>query len=298
MSEEHAEVAVVGAGIAGLVAASVAADVGARVVVLDANRTGGRAVTDEVRGYQFNRGPRALNNGGVGRPILNALGVKVTGGPPALSMAMVHSAGSLHRLPVGARSILTTSLFGLRAKASFGMFFARLARMPMTQLATMTQAAWLDDADLHPDARALVELLGRLSSYAHAPRVVSADVMAGQLRLKGGVTYVDGGWGTIVGGLRHAAESRGVTFVESGVACVTPTMDGQGYDVELQGSSDIIRARRVVLAAGAPAACAALLPATPAVWQALAPPVMAACLDLGLRRAPRHPIVLDSDEPL
>jgi hypothetical protein len=54
----------------------------------------------------------------------------------------------------------------------------------------------------------------------------------------------------------------------------------------------------VVLALGGPDAAAALLPARPASWGDLAPPVTAACLELGIRGLPTHRFALGIDEPL
>lgn len=61
--ERHWDVVVVGGGLAGLAAAATAAGTGASVLVLDAHRLGGRALTDEVDGYRFNRGAHALYRG-------------------------------------------------------------------------------------------------------------------------------------------------------------------------------------------------------------------------------------------
>ena len=68
-AEPRVDVAVVGGGLAGLVAAATAAGGGARVVLLEPHGLGGRAATDEQHGYRFNRGPRALYSGH-GRAVL------------------------------------------------------------------------------------------------------------------------------------------------------------------------------------------------------------------------------------
>ena len=147
--EDRVDVAVVGGGLAGLVAAVTAAETGKRVVLLEAHGLGGRASTDAQHGFRFNRGPRALYSGH-GRAVLERLGMRPTGGPPALGGAMAVRRGELHRLPVGAGALVTTSLLGVRAKASFGAFYARLGKADLGELAGITQSAWLDELDIHP----------------------------------------------------------------------------------------------------------------------------------------------------
>ena len=76
---EQVDVAIVGAGLAGLTAAATAAGNGRSVVVLDGQQPGGRARTDVVRGYRFNRGAHALYASGVGNAVLERLGAQVAG---------------------------------------------------------------------------------------------------------------------------------------------------------------------------------------------------------------------------
>ncbi|MGH9113762.1 MAG: NAD(P)-binding protein, partial [Acidimicrobiales bacterium] len=87
--ERHWDLIVVGGGLAGLTAAATAAGSGASVLVLDAQQLGGRAVTDDVDGYRFNRGAHALYKGAVGRGVLARLGVAVHGAPPPIAGSLV-----------------------------------------------------------------------------------------------------------------------------------------------------------------------------------------------------------------
>jgi len=56
-ADQAGQVVIAGAGLAGLAAAATAARAGARVLILDEKSPGGRARTDEVEGFRFNRGP-------------------------------------------------------------------------------------------------------------------------------------------------------------------------------------------------------------------------------------------------
>ena len=80
--DEMYDVVVVGGGLAGLTAGTVAAGTGARVVVLEAHQPGGRAATAERDGYRLNQGPHALYLGGPAETVLRELGVSYPGQPP------------------------------------------------------------------------------------------------------------------------------------------------------------------------------------------------------------------------
>jgi len=80
--EERWDVAVVGAGLAGLAAAATVARTGASVIVLDGRSPGGRARTDDLEGFRLNRGAHALFRRGAGRAVLDRLGVTVRGAAP------------------------------------------------------------------------------------------------------------------------------------------------------------------------------------------------------------------------
>ena len=78
------DVIVVGGGLAGLTAGATAAKAGARVMVLEAHGTGGRARTVQREGFTFNMGAHALYAGGVGARVLRDLGVTPRGAAPPL----------------------------------------------------------------------------------------------------------------------------------------------------------------------------------------------------------------------
>jgi phytoene dehydrogenase-like protein len=287
---ERTDIVVVGGGLAGLVAAAYAARAGARVVVLErASHLGGRAQTRESKGFSLNVGAHALYLGGRAAEVLAELRVPFAGGEPKASTArVIANDGALVPLPSGAVSLMRSPLltWGARLEAA-----RVLASLEGSARDGETLAEWRARMVAHDDAWALLRLFLRLTGYADDPEEQSARAALAQLRLatKAGVAYLDGGWGTLVLGLRRAAAEADVrTGAE--VHALVPTADG--FRVELE--RDAIAARAVVLATP-PSVASALTGERFEVRD-----VEAACLDVGLSSLPRpdQPLVLGLQRPI
>jgi phytoene dehydrogenase-like protein len=213
--EASGRVVVVGGGLAGLAAAAFAARGGASVTLYERlSELGGRARTREERGFLFNMGPHALYRGGHAMPVLRELGVAPRGGRVSPSGALGRRRGRLHALPAGMVSLLSTGLLGLAEKLEFARFFAALPRRDWSALDAVELGAALERELAHPGSRALVHALVRVSSYCHAPEVISAGAALAQLAASlHGVMYLDGGWQALVAELRASALRAGVTIL-------------------------------------------------------------------------------------
>jgi phytoene dehydrogenase-like protein len=314
--ERHWDVIVVGAGLAGLAAAATAAGAGASVLVLDGQRPGGRASTDELGGFRLNRGAHALYRAGAGRSVLERLGVSVRGHAPILDGARARRGDRVGALGLGAAGIARTRMLTTRDKARVARVFAAVPRWKPATLADRSAAEWFDELGLVGGAREFAEMLARTASYVVDMAGVSADLVAAQVHmaLNDGVEYLHGGWSTMVDGLARAASLRGAEFSagarvrlvapDGGRVRVALAANDGPTDGETQGAvfavSDggTLLARRVVIAAGTPAACAALLPDRPPAWDDLGPPARAACLDMGFASPPDMTVLLGLDRPL
>jgi len=314
--ETHWDVIVVGAGLAGLAAAATAAGAGASVLVLDGQRPGGRASTDERGGYRLNRGAHAFYRGGAGRGVLDRLGVIVRGESPILDGARVRRGERVGALGLRPAGIARSRMLTTGDKARIARVFTAASRWKPATLADRSAAAWFDELGLVGGAREFAEMLARTATYVVDMGGVSADLVATQVQmaLHDGVEYLHGGWSTMVDGLARAASRRGAEFgAGAPVRLVAPDggrvriavaehdAAGDGDDVDDAGAmSDrgTLLARRVVVAAGTPAACAALLPDRPPAWEDLGPPSRAACLDMGFDAPPDMTVLLGMDRPL
>jgi phytoene dehydrogenase-like protein len=293
--EERWDVVVVGAGLAGLVAAATAADGGASVLVVDSRDAGGRAATDQVGRFRFNRGAHALYRSGPGPRILARLGITVSAAPPPPSDAHGRLLDGVGLLPWGDEALARTGLVDEADKPALAHVLATMDRWRPADLAERTAGQWFDDLGLPPTARRFLETQARLVTYVVDFDRVSADLVVTQLQQDPVVDYLHGGWARLVDQLTRAGGRRGVTIAPGvKVGQVAPV----GHDVRVDANDRVIIARQVVLAAGAPAANARLLPEPPPAWERLGPRLDAAALDLGLDRVPDRRVVLGLDRPL
>ncbi len=148
-----------------------------------------------------------------------------------------------------------------------------------------TFASWLDRNVTDAAVRGILEMLGRVTTFTNDPDHQSAGAAIEQLQLalRGNVRYLDGGWQTIVDGLRSAALNSGVRIV--------PNAHAVGFD--RSGPREVSAVR---LADGCCiAASAVIIAAGPSEVDALAgtdfeprlTPLKMATLDLALRSLPK-----------
>lgn len=298
----NTRVAVVGGGLSGLaVAAYVSQRPGFSVHVVErAQNLGGRGRTTYRDGYAFNLGPHAIYKAGEAPEVLRELGIPLPGGEPSIDGFALHG-GSLHRLPVNSVSLFATSLFGLGAKAEAAAWMARIPRLDSHGLANKTVSAWFGELALRAEVRSLLEAFLRLSTYANAPDVLSAETALRQLQKAfANVLYVDGGWQTLVDGLQKAAERSGATIETGARAAVLAREPDGSYALRL-GDDRTIACDAIVLAVP-PREVARLLEtvgsaAPRSITDAV--PVRMATLGVGLSRLPRpkHRFALGIDQP-
>jgi len=281
-------VVVVGGGLAGLAAATVAARAGCEVVLLEARSVpGGRARTVEKGGYLLNEGAHALYRGGEALPILRRLGVEPDGGVPPTKGTMGIRGGRLGLLPVGAASLAVTDLLGVRGKLRLARALAALPRIDTGQLGSQSIGSWAERELPDPDARSVLLAVVRLATYSNDPDHLSADAALLQVQraTAAGVVYLHGGWQTLVDGLRAAAVAAGVQL-RTGCKVDRLVPDTDGVRTVVDGRP--LMAGAVVVAAGGPGGLLALLddPSEEVRTSARAArPSRAACLDVGLGQA-------------
>lgn len=316
------DVAVVGAGLAGLTAAAVAARAGARVAVLDSRRPGGRAATTVVDpGVVFNAGPRALYRAGAAWRVLTSLGIAPRGEVPPTEGHAVRD-GEVHEMPGTPLKLLRSRLLSRTSKVRLARVLGGLQRLDPARFDDVSLDRWLRDQRLDHDARELVRTTVRIVTYVDDLEL-SAGTAIRQLQLglgRGkGVLYLDDGWQQLVDALLAELGRLGVPVLSGrSVRAVEPARPAGSSEpgwlvrtartagvagAEDRGAQDgaavpaELRAGSVVVATGTPAAAAAVLP-VPLDLSGLGPAATAACLELAVRRPPRFRFLQGIGDPL
>jgi phytoene dehydrogenase-like protein len=302
--DRRADLIVVGGGLAGLATATLVARAGRSVTLLEmASELGGRASTHIQEGAQFNLGPHALYCRGRAFRLFQELRVPFTGGFPQAHRGLLIGGGTLGPLPLGIGSLLRSRFFTLREKACFIALLATLRRRETRRLDGVSLDDWIREAAGTGNLAAFLRTLFRVSTYVDAGDRMSTGVALDQLKLalEGNVWYLDGGWQTLVDGLRDRAVEHSAE-VRTGARVASVGGDAAGVAVGL-ASGETLRGRAAVLAVGPKAACdlLGLSPEAPlARWTAGCIPVRAACLDVALEGlpCPDRCVAFDLDRPL
>ncbi|HSJ97916.1 MAG TPA: protoporphyrinogen oxidase, partial [Myxococcota bacterium] len=275
-----ADVVVVGAGAAGLAAATALRAAGREVVVLEAEaRAGGSAWTEARDGYRFERGPNAFRLGPGALAFLRAAGLepRLLGASPASRERFLLRGGRLVPVPMGPLAFATTPLLSARGKA-------RLLAEPFVRRGDPRGESVAEFAARRLGREALDALIGpfltgvyagderQLGAEAVFPSLVAAERRSGSItrgllaasRGRGSPRGRPGSWSTAegLGGLAVAlAEPLGARL-QLAARASRIGFEAGSYRVDIEGESGpgSLRAQGLVLAVPAPA-CASLLAA-------------------------------------
>lgn len=285
------DVVVVGGGIAGLAAAARVARDGRSVLLLEkAREPGGRAATTRHNGVQLNLGPHALYVHGHTFQMLKELGIPFRGRTPTPGQALAQFADRSYPLPLRSGTLLLSRMLSIREKLRLIRLLGRLPNLDARALDTVPVADWIMDEAGHGNLARYLGALLRLVTYGGDLDALSTGAALDQLRLSlaGNVWYLDGGWQTLVDGLREDAAQHGAV-VQSHVRVDKVNTHREGVSLHLADGTSLA-ARTAILAVGPREACELLdLPESSAVGQfnTAAIPMRAACLDLALDALPR-----------
>ena len=296
---EQTDVIVIGGGISGLTAACYLAREGVGVTLLEkAPNLGGRASSQNLDGFTFNRGIHALYTGGATSQVLDELGIAYSFGIP--DKLFMLERGELRLFPSGLFQLFRTDLFDAGDKLGLVRFFAALAMTKPRSVAHMSVQEWLERNVRRPHLRRMIAAGARTFVYSAALDIVSAEVFVDKMRRsnKHPIHYIEGGWQYLVEALcQKAGQQGGVRVMRAAHAEAIEHESGRVRSVRLRGGG--LLGASAVIVATTPREAAKLVdggaypPLRRAVDRLL--PGRVAALDVALGRLPsaQHPVVQD-----
>lgn len=297
------DVAVIGGGLAGLVAANLLTDAGKSVIVLEkSTQVGGRAITVAKGSALFNLGGHALYRDGEAFAILRQLGLKLEGNSPSSDISTIWM-NQVFPMPSSLPKLLTSRLVSWSGKLELARLMTNLGKADVQTFMNTSLRDYAQKTIGDSMVRHMFYSLCRTSTYVADPdgQIAGLAIQQVQRALKGNVIYLHGGWKTILDQLIHRVTCSGATILANHRVtsiehdrCVRAIRMADGTRVHVS----------CVISTGSPSDTYQLLQDAPHTslhrWRSETRPAYAACLDLSLSRLPvagRH-VAYGLDSPV
>lgn len=287
MEKNHWDVVIIGGGLAGYVAANYLGKTSLNVLLLEkGSKVGGRARTDVSKEQYFNMGPHALYKKGKAKPILDELGVDLSGESPKLSGVVVQE-NEEYQAPFSPGGLFSTKLLKFQDRFKWINVFTRLNKINADELAGMTYKEWVQEEVEDEMIQQLLFVFARIATYSHAPEKVSAKVVVTHLkRVMGGVLYLDDGWQKMIDQLHNKAVLSGVQVQKKANVIHIESLEVGKQRIKLSNGEEI-KTNRIIYT-GAPYDLKKISPITDALHNSIKnmEPIKAATLDVALTKLP------------
>lgn len=296
--DEPLEVAVIGAGLAGLAAAYSLVEGGAKVTILEkSHEAGGRAKTTIKEDFHLNLGPHALYIGGATYQFLESIDMVPKGSQPQNPQSVAIFGGEVFDLPFVPNAPITKSMLDDKESLELAQFQQKLLSTDWDDFMDLPLENWLKDNIRHPKVREVIATLVRLLTYGNNASKMSTGAVFKQAVISlQGVLYLDDGWSTMINALVKRLHESATFEFDSKIEAVLPTEDGVSIT-----ANGITRKFDATILCVPPQAAQKLVPGSITQEEmAKILPSKTACLDVCLKRLPFPNITfgLGVDEPL
>lgn len=283
------DVVIVGGGLAGYVAANYLAKKDLSILIVEkGKKVGGRARTDKINQHYFNLGPHALYKKGKAAPILEELDIKLNGKSPILGGTLIENKME-YTAPFNPLGLLTTRLLNWREKVEWVAILKNINSLDTEKLAEQTFQQWVMQVTISKKVQSLLYTLGRLTTYCHAPEMVSAKIIVSHMKIgMGGVLYLDYGWQTVIDQLHNKAVISGIQVQSNTVVKQIIKLQQEHFKLVLSNDEEI--SSKYVLNTTSPQELNKMLGEQSSISQrdffAKITPVKGATLDVALTKLP------------
>ncbi|MBU9724061.1 MULTISPECIES: phytoene desaturase family protein [Bacillaceae] len=228
MKKSQYDVVIVGGGLAGISAAAMLSDQGKKVALIERGKLGGRAMTINMKGFQFNFGAHAIY--GRDQSYLTRmeqdLGLKLYWSDFTQMKAKYDLGEEVSVVPSNIGGLLQTKLLKGMDKFRFAyhILFTMIGFEKGDPNVSIKQ--WLDRKKVSPAVKEMMLNLASSNFFTGEPEKIPSDVFFGYYRrlfkTNIPVSYIQGGWKKLVEQFVHVIESnKGEIYTKNSVESVT-----------------------------------------------------------------------------
>jgi len=220
LKKNRFDVVIIGGGLAGLVAAAKLAKNKRKVLLVERGKLGGRATTASIKGFDFNMGAHAVY--AKDRTVLSKLEKELSLDINWLTFsprrAIYDLGDKTSAVPSNLKGLWDTKLLTGWNKISFGFFVLKTMLGIQKGEKGVTIKNWLDKNKIGEQTKETLLSIASSNFFTKNPENIPSDVFfdyyKSVFKTKHPVSYVEGGWKTLIVQFEKAIKENGGEIIE------------------------------------------------------------------------------------